>query len=70
MIITQVFDWFYYILNSVKIPIVLSADNYYTVSLFSIFIVFSILSAVYIVLKFLITGDYLVSSHTKDKGGE
>lgn len=68
MIITQVFDWLYYILNSIKIPVVLSTDNYYTISLFSIFIVFTILAAVYIALKFLITGDYLASSNTKDKG--
>lgn len=70
MILTQVFDWLYYILNSVKIPIVLSESNYYTVSLFSIFITFSVLATVYVVLKFLITGDWLASSHTKDKESE
>lgn len=69
MIITQLFDWLYYILNTIKIPIVLSSDTYYSISLFSIFIVFSILAGIYIVLKFLITGDYMASSHTKDKGG-
>lgn len=69
MIITQFFNWIYYILNGIKIPIVLSVDNYYTVSLFSIFIVFCVLATVYVVLKFLITGNWSISSHSKDKGG-
>lgn len=56
MYISYFFDLVYYVISSVHIPIILGPNMKLSFSILSLFLVFSIIFIVYIILKFFLTG--------------